>query len=57
MAKKAKMPWKMPDSGAPGMMDSTQGKGRRKGAGPPQTPPGRQMGPTRQMDDSVKKMK
>ena len=57
MAKKAQMPWKVPGADGPGMMSPMPGKGRRKGAGPPQTPPGRRMGPARKVDDSVKKMK
>ena len=57
MAKKPQMPWKMSGADGPGMMSPMPGKGRRKGAGPPQTPPGRRMGPARKVDDSVKKMK
>ena len=57
MAKKAQMPWKVAGAGGPEMASTTPGKGRHRGAGPPQTPPGRRMGPARKVDDSVKKMK
>ena len=57
MAKKPQMPWKMPGADGPGMMSPMLGKGRRKGAGPPQKPMGRQMGPMMKVDDSIKKTK
>ena len=56
MAKKAQMPWKVEGDG-PEMASTTPDKGR-KAAGPPQKSSQRsKMGPTRKVDDSVKKMK